>query len=124
MASNIDIQVCPISPTVTTHFLTTPIKNLSPQEARLYKMYGKIPTSTQLLNKKIQDRKYFDSGDYALSKAGKVSPATAPVGSRHPNPDTIPHSASALRQNSLATSPRRSSIVTTHVMNASDSLAA
>ncbi|KAF9085693.1 hypothetical protein BGX27_003389 [Mortierella sp. AM989] len=36
-----------------------------------------------------QERKYFDSGDYALSKAGKT---TTPVGSQHPQPENIPHS--------------------------------
>ncbi|KAF8950315.1 hypothetical protein BGZ52_002947, partial [Haplosporangium bisporale] len=35
------------------------------------------------------ERKYFDSGDYALSKAGKT---TTPVGSQHPQPENIPHS--------------------------------
>ena len=35
-----------------------------------------------------QDRKYFDSGDYAMSKAGK----NTTVGSAHPDPSTIPHS--------------------------------
>ncbi|KAJ2770354.1 hypothetical protein IWQ57_002699, partial [Coemansia nantahalensis] len=33
------------------------------------------------------ERKYFDSGDYALSKAGKKEE----VGQSHPSPDTIPH---------------------------------
>lgn len=32
-----------------------------------------------------QDRKYFDSGDYALSKAGKASQET--VGTAIPNPE-------------------------------------
>ena len=36
------------------------------------------------------DRKYFDSGDYALSQAGKSSPKD--VGSQHPSPERIPHS--------------------------------
>jgi hypothetical protein len=36
----------------------------------------------------FQQRKYFDSGDYALSKAGKE----ATVGSGHPQPENIPHS--------------------------------
>ncbi|KAK5790974.1 hypothetical protein VI817_006283 [Penicillium citrinum] len=37
-----------------------------------------------------QERKYFDSGDYALSKAGKASDVTS-IGSRHPVPENIPH---------------------------------
>ncbi|KAG1446477.1 hypothetical protein G6F56_009557 [Rhizopus delemar] len=36
------------------------------------------------------ERKYFDSGDYELTKAGK-EPSTT-IGSEHPSPDTIPHS--------------------------------
>ncbi|TPX56373.1 pyruvate dehydrogenase (acetyl-transferring) [Powellomyces hirtus] len=36
------------------------------------------------------DRKYFDSGDYAMSKAGKSS--SNEVGSEHPSPERIPHS--------------------------------
>lgn len=96
-----------------------------------------MPNSSQLLNKKLQDRKYFDSGDYALSKAaGKSSSSASPaqgfpgqVGLRHPNPENIPHNFSGLRKNSFANAPggqnmvRRSSIVT-NVMNASDTLTA
>ncbi|KAI5296905.1 hypothetical protein KEM56_005254, partial [Ascosphaera pollenicola] len=40
------------------------------------------------------ERKYFDSGDYALSKAGKASDVgVTTVGSRHPVPENIPHAA-------------------------------
>ncbi|KAL6948649.1 hypothetical protein ACO0QE_001121 [Hanseniaspora vineae] len=45
------------------------LKNLNPQEAKLYKMYGKLPNKKDLIHRKLQERKYFDSGDYALSKA-------------------------------------------------------
>lgn len=39
-----------------------------------------------------QERKYFDSGDYALSKAGKASDVgVTNIGSRHPVPENIPH---------------------------------
>ena len=116
------------------------IDSLSPQEQRLFKLYGKIPSSSQLLNKKLAggDRKYFDSGDYALCKASGGKPAqasgfVAPVGVRHPDPETIPHNMnfSSLRKNSIVSSSppmyvpnRRSSIVTSGVMNASDVLTA
>ncbi|KAK3046027.1 hypothetical protein LTS18_013491, partial [Coniosporium uncinatum] len=41
------------------------------------------------------ERKYFDSGDYALSKAGKASDVgVTSIGREHPSPDTIPHSSS------------------------------
>jgi hypothetical protein len=44
------------------------------------------------LAKHLKERKYFDSGDYALSKAGKASSVdTGSVGSEHPLPENIPH---------------------------------
>lgn len=42
----------------------------------------------------VQERKYFDSGDYALSKAGKAGDVgVTQVGREHPNPEKIPHIA-------------------------------
>ena len=42
-----------------------------------------------------QERKYFDSGDYALSKAGKASDVgVTSIGSQHPLPENIPHASS------------------------------
>lgn len=39
-----------------------------------------------------KERKYFDSGDYALSKAGKASEGgVTTIGSQHPLPENIPH---------------------------------
>ena len=39
-----------------------------------------------------QERKYFDSGDYALTKAGKAAEGgVTSVGSQHPLPENIPH---------------------------------
>lgn len=39
-----------------------------------------------------QERKYFDSGDYALSKAGKASDSgMTNIGTEHPSADNIPH---------------------------------
>ena len=35
----------------------------------------------------LQERKYFDSGDYALSKAGKASESNVTVGTAIPKPD-------------------------------------
>ncbi|CAO3638761.1 unnamed protein product [Cunninghamella echinulata] len=60
------------------------------EEKKLFKMYGKLPNSKDLIGHKLKERKYFDSGDYALSKAGKEPEAL--IGSEHPSPDTIPHS--------------------------------
>ncbi|MCJ1307381.1 hypothetical protein MMC25_001027 [Agyrium rufum] len=68
------------------------ISTLSPDEQRVFRMYGKLPTTKDLLQNKLKERKYFDSGDYALSKAGKNSdlgPTT--LGTQHPLPENIPH---------------------------------
>lgn len=70
------------------------ISSLSPDEQRLLRLYGKVPTKRDLLQNKLKERKYFDSGDYALSKAGKASDVgVTNVGSRHPLPENIPHLA-------------------------------
>ncbi|KAG0356876.1 hypothetical protein BGZ54_000571, partial [Gamsiella multidivaricata] len=42
---------------------------MAEQEAKLHSKYGSLPLFTRSLGH--QQRKYFDSGDYALSKAGK-----------------------------------------------------
>lgn len=46
------------------------LTKLSPQELKLFNLYGKLPSKKDLLKHKMQERKYFDSGDYALNKAG------------------------------------------------------
>lgn len=75
------------------------ISSLSPDEQRLFRLYGKLPNKKDLLQNKLKERKYFDSGDYALSKAGKASDiGVTQIGREHPNPENIPHS-------SLSTSP-------------------
>ncbi|KAH8730240.1 camp-regulated phosphoprotein/endosulfine conserved region-domain-containing protein [Phaeosphaeriaceae sp. PMI808] len=67
---------------------------MSPDEARLFRLYGKLPNKKDLLQNKLKERKYFDSGDYALSKAGKASDiGVTQVGREHPNPEKIPHIA-------------------------------
>ncbi|KMU73494.1 hypothetical protein CISG_03628 [Coccidioides immitis RMSCC 3703] len=66
------------------------INSLSPDEQRLLRLYGKIPNKKDLLQNKLKERKYFDSGDYALSKAGKASDVgVTSIGSRHPVPENI-----------------------------------
>ncbi|KAL6231648.1 hypothetical protein BDW75DRAFT_219553 [Aspergillus navahoensis] len=65
---------------------------LSPDEQRLLRLYGKMPNKKDLLQNKLKERKYFDSGDYALSKAGKASDVgVTNIGSQHPVPENIPH---------------------------------
>ncbi|KAG9237546.1 camp-regulated phosphoprotein/endosulfine conserved region-domain-containing protein [Amylocarpus encephaloides] len=71
------------------------INTLSPDEQRLFRLYGKLPSKTDHMAKHLKERKYFDSGDYALSKAGKASSVdTGSVGSQHPLPENIPHLSS------------------------------
>ncbi|KAI0269867.1 camp-regulated phosphoprotein/endosulfine conserved region-domain-containing protein [Gloeopeniophorella convolvens] len=68
------------------------ISKLTEEEQKLFRLYGKLPTHKNILTKMQKDRKYFDSGDYALSKAG-VGPQNA-VGTAIPNPENIPHASS------------------------------
>jgi len=71
------------------------VASLSPDEQRLFRLYGKLPSKADHLAKTLKERKYFDSGDYALSKAGKASSVdTGSVGSQHPLPENIPHLSS------------------------------
>ncbi|KAB5539390.1 cyclic-AMP-regulated phospho protein family protein [Coniochaeta sp. 2T2.1] len=71
------------------------VSSLSPEEQRLFRLYGKLPSKSDHFAKHLKERKYFDSGDYALSKAGKAdSVDTGSVGSEHPLPENIPHLSS------------------------------
>ncbi|KAI7335472.1 hypothetical protein KC354_g17860 [Hortaea werneckii] len=47
------------------------VSQLSEEEQKLFRLYGKLPNKKDLLQNKLKERKYFDSGDYAMSKAGK-----------------------------------------------------
>ncbi|PLB44055.1 putative camp-regulated phospho protein family protein Igo1 [Aspergillus steynii IBT 23096] len=68
------------------------ISSLNPDEQRLLRLYGKMPNKKDVLQNKLKERKYFDSGDYALSKAGKASDVgVTNIGSQHPVPENIPH---------------------------------
>jgi len=67
------------------------ISSMSEEEQKLFRLYGKLPTHKSVLLKAQKDRKYFDSGDYALSKAGKAPRET--VGTAIPNPENIPHAS-------------------------------
>ncbi|RSH94681.1 hypothetical protein EHS25_004486 [Saitozyma podzolica] len=63
---------------------------MSEQDQKAFKMYGKVP-GKNLLTKMQKDRKYFDSGDYMMSKAG-VPTAQAP-GTTIPTPEGVPHAS-------------------------------
>ncbi|KFY43095.1 hypothetical protein V495_04168 [Pseudogymnoascus sp. VKM F-4514 (FW-929)] len=67
------------------------INSLTIDERRLFRLYGKLPSKFSHLT----EHKYFDSGDYALSKAGKASSVdNESVGSQHPLLENIPHLSS------------------------------
>lgn len=66
------------------------LSKLSPQELRIYKMYGKLPTTQQILSSKFHDKKYFDSGDYAMQKQlGGPKSGISGVSMRHPNAEKV-----------------------------------
>ncbi|KXN72077.1 Endosulfine-domain-containing protein [Conidiobolus coronatus NRRL 28638] len=79
------------------------ISKLTEEEQKAFRMYGKLPTGKDLLAHKFKERRYFDSGDYAMQKAGK----SVAVGSEHPAPDTIPHSNPSTQSANLSTSPAK-----------------
>ncbi|KAF9778731.1 Endosulfine-domain-containing protein [Thelephora terrestris] len=74
------------------------ISAMSEEEQKLFRLYGKLPTHKNVLAKMQKDRKFFDSGDYALSKAGKAPRET--VGTAIPNPENIPHASPTQVSNS------------------------
>ncbi|KAJ0387898.1 hypothetical protein COL922a_001450 [Colletotrichum nupharicola] len=77
------------------------VSSLSPEEQRLFRLYGKLPSRSDHFAKHLKERKYFDSGDYAMSKAGKGdSVDTGAVGSQHPVPENIPHLSSPVNNSS------------------------
>jgi hypothetical protein len=62
-------------------------QKLSEEEQKLFRLYGKLPNKRDLLQNKLKERKYFDSGDYAMSKAGKSDNAgfVGGLGREHPS---------------------------------------
>src|SRR2546421_5966678 len=41
------------------------LSKLSPEDQKLFKLYGKLPTGKDILNRSLKERKYFDSHDSA-----------------------------------------------------------
>jgi len=76
---------------------------MTEEEKKLFRLYGKLPAHKNVLSKVQKDRKYFDSGDYALSKAG-VTPQ-ALVGTAIPHPENIPHVTPSPHASPFSTSP-------------------
>ncbi|CAK4027513.1 Hypothetical predicted protein [Lecanosticta acicola] len=81
------------------------VNSLTEEEQKLFRLYGKLPNKKDLFSKKLQERKYFDSGDYALSKAGKsdTSSLGGGLGREHPTPENIPHHSQAQPANPAGT---------------------
>lgn len=76
----------PATPENSTCTADWGFQSLSEEEQKLFRLYGKLPNKKDLFSKKLQERKYFDSGDYALSKAGKSDTSTlgGGLGREHP----------------------------------------
>ncbi|KAI8948438.1 camp-regulated phosphoprotein/endosulfine conserved region-domain-containing protein [Xylaria longipes] len=82
------------------------VSSLTPDEQRLFRLYGKLPSKSDHFAKHLKERKYFDSGDYAMSKAGKGDKLdTGSVGSQHPVPENIPHLSSPSQTGTLNGGP-------------------
>ncbi|KAJ2552664.1 hypothetical protein EV175_003231, partial [Coemansia sp. RSA 1933] len=69
------------------------MSSLSEEEKKNLQKYGRMPNRPLATHSRLRERKYFDSGDYALSKAGNKEVEV--VGQDHPSPNSIPHYVSA-----------------------------
>ncbi|KAI5449171.1 hypothetical protein NCC49_005257 [Naganishia albida] len=74
------------------------VSTMNEQERQLFQKYGKLPKKNVLTSMQ-KERKYFDSGDYAMHKAGVG--AEMPVGSAIATPERLPHA----QPPSLSSSP-------------------
>ncbi|KNG90954.1 hypothetical protein ANOM_000691 [Aspergillus nomiae NRRL 13137] len=65
-------------------------QTLSEDEKRRLRLYGRLPHGGGLLRRQSRERKYFDSGDLALSTADRVTDEGAiQTGTAHPIRDSI-----------------------------------
>ncbi|KAK4444141.1 hypothetical protein QBC34DRAFT_415760 [Podospora aff. communis PSN243] len=89
----------------TTTAQPTSPTSTSPAEARLLRLYGPIGTPARRFAANLKsERKYFDSGDYALSKAGRGDGVDlGAVGVLHPLPEMIPHPQPVRKQSMSCT---------------------
>ncbi|KAL8676230.1 MAG: hypothetical protein Q9186_007231 [Xanthomendoza sp. 1 TL-2023] len=106
------------------------LSSLNEEEQKLLRLYGKLPNKKDLLQNKLkshfatsQERKYFDSGDYALSKAGKASEGgVTSIGSQHPLPENIPHLTSPVPTNGNGSNGHSGSISHSGSMSAGSAI--
>ncbi|KAF2178667.1 camp-regulated phospho protein family protein Igo1 [Zopfia rhizophila CBS 207.26] len=70
-------------------------KSLTEQDSRLLHQYGKLPARGDLIHHQLERRKYFDSGDFALSQAHRASDiGHIRTGTEHPLRESISHPSS------------------------------
>lgn len=84
------------------HAQKADMSTMGEQEKKLFERYGKLPPKKNILSG-MKERKYFDSGDYNMHKAG-VKPEQLP-GTAIPTPERLPH----VQPPSLSSSPNQSS---------------
>ncbi|GIJ90051.1 hypothetical protein Asppvi_009000 [Aspergillus pseudoviridinutans] len=61
-------------------------------EEGLLRAYGRLPQRGRLLDQQAKERKYFDSGDFALSTADRVTDVGAiNTGRAHPQRGSVSH---------------------------------
>lgn len=80
-------------------------------DEELRDIMSKIPTRAEFLKSQLKQRKFFDSGDYAMSKAGKKQELPGDVGCEHPVPERIPHRSALLAAHGSSPVRRPSSLV-------------
>lgn len=64
---------------------------LTPQEMKIYKMYGRLPSTSQILISKLQEKNFFDSGDYAMENqlGGIFKTHARSVSMEHPDAEKV-----------------------------------
>lgn len=60
-------------------------------DADVSKQRPNIPLRAEMLQNQRKQRRFFDSGDYAMSKAGRSPEPGQEIGREHPIPEQIPH---------------------------------
>jgi hypothetical protein len=99
-------SVCTVSCHPSATFLATSSRYVQPLPGALNSGFETNALAA------IQERKYFDSGDYALSKAGKASDVgVTNIGSQHPQPENIPHVHSPSIPGAIKTSSSSSTAI-------------
>ncbi|KIX00689.1 uncharacterized protein Z518_09754 [Rhinocladiella mackenziei CBS 650.93] len=76
-------------------------KPVTEHERRVYARFGSLPKQNILLRSQVKERKFFDSGDFAISQATNDSVTGHPqTGKQHPASNEIPHLSSPVPSDS------------------------